>query len=300
MMNLHGNEFFSLVYRHWWKGLIGIIVICCLIVIVVKVLRKKKKQSKQPMQTLEVANISHIGKREQQQDCFGISDIYDSALYNQKGCLAVLCDGIGGLSYGHQMSAIATHSFLYDFEHGDNEEPSYGLLKMFQNANQKIRDFNQEHDDMGGTTLVAAWIKHNALYFLSVGDSRLYLIRNHSIIKLNREDTYAQELDRRAALGMIDFSQAQNDPQRQALNSFLGGQDFHIDRISEPIKLYKDDYILLASDGVFKALKDEEILKIIDEHALQDAVLSLQDHILNKNLAHQDNFSAVVIHIQDI
>ena len=111
-----------------------------------------------------------------------------------------------------------------------------------------------------GSTLAAAVIKDDELYWVSVGDSRIYLYRRGEMTQLTTDHDYARELAREAALGNISPEEAATHPQRQALTSYLGLPFLsEIDRNEDPIILEPGDRILLCSDGLYKTIPDEEI-----------------------------------------
>lgn len=247
--------------------------------------------------SLRIGNAHHIGARENQQDSFGISDISDSALCMEKGVLAVVADGMGGLANGAQISATVTSVMLKYFEaQRAGADCPEELLAMLGHANDEVNRFlNSGAHEQSGSTVVAALIKGNALHFISVGDSRICLVRGGSLIPINREHTYASELDEKAARGEISPTQARSDPQRRALTSYIGmGRLEKIDRSLRPIPLQHGDRILLMTDGVFGTLTEQEILDTVKLDAYE-AAPALEGAVLGKKKPGQDNFTAVIL-----
>ena len=122
---------------------------------------------------LDIANLQGIGQREQQQDAFGISP---ADRYETDGILAVLCDGMGGMAEGQRI-AIQTVSCLLN--HFPFPEPqTKAVSELIFTCTRKIY---QQFYGHGGCTLVAAWILGNQLHFWSVGDSDLFLLREHQL-----------------------------------------------------------------------------------------------------------------------
>jgi serine/threonine protein phosphatase PrpC len=147
----------------------------------------------------------------------------------------------------------------------------------------------------GGTTMVAVIIHEGNLYWAAVGDSLIYLVRSGAIIQVNREHTYAVELDEKAAIGEISWEAAASDPKRAALTSYLGmGKPEKIDRCLRPVKLLPGDRVLLMSDGIFGVLTDEEILEAMVQSP-QESAVKLQEMTLGKNNPNQDNLTAVIL-----
>lgn len=286
---------------------IGIILAACVLIMFFK--RKSKKKKSDAMHnedyrsngnngslTVNIGNAHHIGARESQQDSFGISDILSRELCEKKGVFAVVADGMGGLSNGKEVSAIVTSSMLKYFnEKTFHSAPEIELLNMVSSANEEVnRYLGKDGKGKSGSTLISIILQNRQLYWAAAGDSRICLVRNNSILQLNREHTYGCELDEKAAMGEISREEAQNNPQRAALTSYLGmGKLEKIDRSIRPLNLVSGDRVLLMSDGVFGALSDEEILSVMNIPPYESAVM-LERMILAKNKPNQDNFTAVI------
>ncbi len=247
--------------------------------------------------SLRIGNAHHIGARENQQDSFGISDIGNPTLCMEKGVLAVVADGMGGLANGAQISATVTSVMLRHFEtQRAGADCSEELLAMLGRANDEVnRYLSSGAREQSGSTVVAALIKGSSLHFISVGDSRICLVRGGSLIPINREHTYASELDEKAARGEISPAQARSDPQRRALTSYIGmGRLEKIDRSLRPIPLQRGDRVLLMTDGVFGTLSEQEILAAAELDAYEAASV-LEEAVLGKKKPGQDNFTAVIL-----
>lgn len=247
----------------------------------------------------QIGNTHHIGRRNNQQDSFAISNVSEPEYYEEKGVFAVVADGMGGLSHGEDISAIVASSMLRYFNETPMEEDTgIRLLHMLTFANDQVNQYLYDGEkDLAGSTVVSVIIKNQELYWLSVGDSRIYLIRNKTVLQLNREHIYQVDLDEKASLGEISYDEAKNDPQRSALTSYIGmGTIEKIDRNIRPLMLAPQDRLLLMSDGIFGALSDEEILSAMNMQPMESAA-RIEQMILEKNLLNQDNFTGVIIEI---
>jgi len=242
-----------------------------------------------------IGNTYHIGKRESQQDSFAISDIMNADLTARKGVFGIVADGMGGMENGAEVSAIVTRTMLQYFNEVDfSSRTELDLLNMLYAANDNVNLLMAGYEQ-GGSTVVATIIRDGMMYWIAVGDSRIYLARGGSLIQINREHTYAVELDERAAAGEISWEDAIGDPQRVALTSYLGnGKPEKVDRNMRPIKLVSGDRILLLSDGVFGTLTEKEIAEtlVFEPHISADEI---QSRVLAKQKSNQDNFTAVII-----
>jgi protein phosphatase len=240
-----------------------------------------------------IGNAQHIGARKEQQDSFGISNIDTIA---STGLLAVLADGMGGLNNGAAYSKAAVQASLQSFrEEGAEKDDEATLLRILKRAREAIENANLTD---GGTTFIAALIHEQQLHFVSVGDSRICLIRNGGIIQLNREHVYGRELDDLAAKGVLSEEEATSDQQRAAITSYLGMSDeLEVDRNINAIPLFSGDKVILMSDGVYGYLPETELADLLRREPM-GAAEAIQTRILEKNNPHQDNLTIIVLEIE--
>ncbi|WP_198471255.1 PP2C family protein-serine/threonine phosphatase [Acetomicrobium sp. S15 = DSM 107314] len=247
---------------------------------------------------LLLGNAQHRGKRKEQQDSFAISDVSDAVFVEKGGILAVLADGMGGMSLGREASALAVETMLESYVIKEGNEPVVeALMRSLSRANMAVVELARKHCLEGsvGTTMAAAVIFRGSLYWVSVGDSRIYLCRDGRLIQLTADHTYASELYEEAYSGEISWNDALLHPQRGALTSFLGMERIPIvDRNAQPLSLRDDDRVLLCSDGLYRGLLSEEI---VEEMRLspREAAERLVLRVLAKDLPHQDNVTAIVL-----
>ncbi len=239
---------------------------------------------------VQVAYYQHIGAREDQQDSYAVSN---PAEYDRQGVLAVVADGMGGLSNGGAVSAAVVRSFMDTFR-ALQAPPGEVLLEAAARTNERV-NLMLKGGEKSGSTLVAVIIREGWLSFLSVGDSRIYLYRGGALFQLNREHAYREELAVRAVNREIPIDQVRGDRQSHALTSFFGiGTIPHIDRNDEAIRLLPGDRLLLASDGVFSALTGRQLEKALALDIAESA-RQIESLICQANLPHQDNNTAVIL-----
>ncbi len=240
---------------------------------------------------VKAASVHEQGAREDQQDSFGISDYMEQG----KGMLAVVADGMGGLTNGKAVSSLAVNT-CFDVFYSLPNYISHAdmLLQMAVQSNNAVNQMLRA-SGRSGSTLVAATIGSGQLHYLTIGDSRIYLYRGGVLLQLNKEHIYREELSLEAVNGRMSIHQVNNDPQAKSLTSYLGiGRVPYLDRNYEGIKLVSGDKIILASDGVFGTLSQEQM-----EMALQlpatEAAESLRELVSAANRPYQDNYTAVVL-----
>ncbi|HRR09434.1 MAG TPA: protein phosphatase 2C domain-containing protein [Rhodothermales bacterium] len=247
-------------------------------------------------------NAQHIGQREQQQDAFGFSDLGDAELVKNFGALVVVADGMGGMAMGQEASNLAKQVVLHTFAHPkQGEPPAELLLRATHAANEAVYQMANAAGlaHLAGTTLVAAVVKDLHLYWVSVGDSRIFLYRRQELAPLNIEHIYSRVLNQQVKAGILTLDQAALNPERNALTSFIGMANLvEIDRNVHAFPLYEGDVVLLCSDGLHGTLNEHEIADILDLHP-NDAAEHLVQLTLDRNHPHQDNVTVALLKVGD-
>jgi protein phosphatase len=247
-------------------------------------------------------NAQNIGSRKEQQDDFGFSDIANNNMISHAGVLALLTDGMGGLSLGREAGQLAKITMLREYEKKSADESiPQALERSLTAANMAVLHLAQEAglEEEIGTTLVAAVIKNHELFWISVGDSRLYLLRDGRLHQLNADHNYAQRLTQMVMAGTISQEDAENHIDRKALTSYLGLEQLtEVDQNTSPFPLESEDRILLCSDGLYGTLSEEEIAKLLLK-APQEAADDLVNRALAKKKPNQDNVTVAILALED-
>ena len=246
----------------------------------------------------EVAVLSVIGDREEQQDCAGFQIKID------EGIIAV-CDGMGGHAGGQTASTLATEIFMNSYLHEyPCDDPHSLLVDTANDADRRISDLKKPSGEPlnAGSTVVAAYIKGNRLYWVSVGDSRMYILRQGEFVQTTADHNYMTLLMRQLDSGQIDSdTYEKNIPKGEALVSFLGVNGIpYIEANDIPFELISGDKILLMTDGLYKLVSDEGIKSVISNFEnIVDALsaLELKAKKCGKNLA-RDNMTVALIRIK--
>ncbi|MBF0229876.1 MAG: trypsin-like peptidase domain-containing protein [Desulfamplus sp.] len=248
-------------------------------------------------------NAQHIGKRKEQQDSFGYSDIEDKEFVRHGGVLAVVADGMGGLACGADASRLAVKIMMREYmTKSEDEKVVEALKRSIITANEAVHSMAMEKGLEGetGTTLVAAVVKEKTLFWISAGDSRLYLLRNGNITLMTQDHNYANELAKEVKKGSITREEAANHRERNALTSFLGLTDLpEIDRNIRPFPLESGDRIMLCSDGLYNTLSEKEIAKGLKCPNPNDAAESLINDVLKQERKNQDNITVAILGLDE-
>ena len=249
---------------------------------------------------VRMAQVHHIGKRANQEDSLGVSDVSDTALYASKGFLVVVADGMGGLKGGKEVSSRVVRTMLQGFSDTKTvlappEELERLLCLTVNEANAYLtRTIGLQK---GGTTLIALLYKDGGFSWISVGDSRIALFRGGKLTDLNKKHNYGAELDEMVLRNQITAQQAQANPHREELTSYIGmGALKYVDRSVRPAPSLPGDKIILMTDGIFNTLSDPEIGQFLSLPTEQIGD-TLTRAVLQKNEAYQDNFTAIVLEL---
>ncbi len=254
------------------------------------------------MITIQPGNAQHIGNRKDQQDAFGFTNLEDKSFLKHSGGLAVVADGMGGLNFGDQVSRLAVRVFLREYMAKKREElPIDALRRSLLAANRAVYEMAYEKNVINetGTTLVAAVVNDNALYWISVGDSRLYLYRQGQMTLLTRDHYYASELSRKVRQGLITREEAAAHPDRLTLSSYLGLENLpEIDHNLRPFPLEPGDRLILCSDGLYGSLTEAEMATSFSQNSPQKCAEELVERAIGKQIPFQDNVTVAILSME--
>ncbi|WP_413372771.1 PP2C family protein-serine/threonine phosphatase [Paenibacillus taichungensis] len=238
---------------------------------------------------VQIGNGQTIGARNEQDDYFACA-------VQPHGVLAVLADGISGLSGGKVASTTAVETFIREFEELERfPDPEEFWDASSHTANQAI--LRNLLGVPGGTTLVSAMIKGRDLYWGAVGDSILAVFRNGELLVINHKHTLESQLEEQYMSGEISEQEALDNPQRKRLVNYLGYDHFkQMEIADEPFALQPADKIVLCSDGVYNSLTEMELETILAQDIPPfDAAQAIIDLIEEKQLVHQDNATIIIL-----
>ncbi len=245
-------------------------------------------------------NAQWIGARQEQEDAFGFAGFDARGQAGPDGVLAVVADGMGGLSEGRAASQGAVSGFLAAWA---GQPPDLAVTERLLGAitatNQVVHNLARATAGEGevGTTLVAAAIHQGHLFWISAGDSRIYLYRaaDGSLTPCNEEHNLALQLWREAPADGPTPDWIEDHPQRDALISFLGLAEIpEIDRNVRPLALEAGDRLLLCSDGVDGVLSLDELREGLDADP-QTAAAGLIARLRGLQRPYQDNATVAIL-----
>lgn len=257
--------------------------------------------------------ISDVGNvRKVNEDSYDVSTLTDNAL------LAIVCDGMGGLSCGEVASALTVKTFRETVERLCRGRIKDGTLTLSDQdaylilsnaatrANSAVMDYHRDHPEAAdmGTTLVAALILdlggHASVSWISLGDSRIYTVDHRDILQVSRDHSYVQYL---LDMGEISASEAKRHPRRNVITRAIGiGDEIEPDIDTFPLSGEECamTHVFLCTDGFSGALDEDDCMKKINdpEKNVEEKATELVAHI--KEIDGSDNITLVVIDLGDI
>ncbi|MDE6839742.1 MAG: serine/threonine-protein phosphatase [Oscillospiraceae bacterium] len=242
-----------------------------------------------------VANLQGLGARTGQEDSFTVAGAFDAAMVQEKGLFFAVCDGMGGMKDGRLASETAIQSLRQSFQAMDRSQDLAPQLK--QSVYQASAQVEARIWGEGGSTVVMGILYQDRLYYASVGDSFLYLLREGNLLRLNAEQNLLhQKYLESIQEGSMDPLPLQDLPNGAALTGFLGmpGLD-EVDCSVLPLPIDGGDVLLACSDGVGGVLSPEEIAEALQMPTAEEMCASLEARIVSYNRPHQDNYTAIVI-----
>ncbi|SKB32673.1 protein phosphatase 2C domain-containing protein [Daejeonella lutea] len=212
--------------------------------------------------------------------------------------LASAIDGVGGYSGGEIAAALARESIIEYFENPGGDLTTM-MIQALVNANEKIYKEKievKEHDSMACVlTLAVVDIKNNQFHYIHVGDTRLYLLRDGSLVKLTKDQSFVGFLE---DSGRLTEEAAMTHPKRNEINKALGfntgleNDHDYFETGSSPF--LPGDMILLCSDGLTDMVNKKDITDILtSDSSLEDMAHQLIDAANAKG--GKDNITAVLV-----
>jgi len=212
--------------------------------------------------------------------------------------VACAIDGVGGYTGGEVAAAIARKAIVAKLS-----RPVGDLAMLMRaaiaEANDQIlleKQHNKDLEDMACVlTLALVDLTNNQFYYAHVGDTRLYLLRDHSLIKISKDQSFVGFME---DSGRLTEEQAMRHPKRNEINKALGFlpnigvQEDYIEMGYSPF--LPGDLLLLCSDGLSDMVNRHDITEILvsDSDLHHKAQQLINEANANGGL---DNITAVLV-----
>jgi len=203
---------------------------------------------------MSVGYCSDAGKkREENQD--SICALPEYGLY-------AVADGMGGHDNGKYASNLALDTLMEEIKEQKLSNFALEQLeKLFIKVNDKVYQMQQKIQCTMGTTLSAIVLDKECFRLGHIGDSRVYLYREKHFEQLTNDHSYFAEAQKYTILNEKFLQQKQK---KNVLTRAIGPeQEIHGQYLTK--ELYKDDLILICSDGLYKEITDTEIANVLEQ-----------------------------------
>lgn len=216
-----------------------------------------------------------------------------------KGSLFVLCDGMGGAKSGEVASQMTAAWTIKDFYSDNFKKTVLEKLKtIISNVNSKIYSLSSDHEEYKGmgTTIALCHIEDSFYSVCSLGDSRVYLLRNKKLIQLTQDHSEVWNLYKSGALTKEEL---RHHPRNNVLLSAVGAKE-KLDEneiCSVSGRLEKNDIFMLCSDGLSDMVCEDDIKKIILTFSSLEKKCEKLVVQANKN-GGKDNITVVLIKVE--
>jgi len=176
--------------------------------------------------------------------------------------LFIVADGMGGHVAGEIASKLAITTMSdYVKEVPESTSPEVMLQQAIIRANKVIYEMGQSKDQCAGmgTTVTAAYVDKDKIYWGHVGDSRLYLLSGDNMYQLTSDHSLVWEL---MLTGNISPDEARNHPHRNILTRAVGANEDIL--VDTGVSSWKSgDFLLLCTDGLTNMISEQTIYEII-------------------------------------
>lgn len=240
--------------------------------------------------TIEFATLSRQGARDYNEDACGY-------WMSEEGACFVVADGAGGHGGGDVASETAVKTFLMGFSAQPSIKKNHvdQLLHQADSAVRYGQTLSSQLKKMS-TTVACLFLNDDAglAQWIHLGDTRIYLIRRRSCTLLTKDHSLLQRF---MDSPMMNESMAQNSVARNILYAALGtGEEVYFESLNEPFSLHEGDAFLLCSDGFWEGVDTDAMVASLSlAGSAEEWLIRMEQCVLDRNSATQDNYSALAV-----
>ena len=221
---------------------------------------------------MRAVSLTNRGGRKNNEDYVGYAN-------SDKLWCFVVCDGLGGQSFGEVASEIVCET----------------VCKSFKKAPELSGKERESTKSNMSSTIVALVIDGEKAVWAHSGDSRLYYISKKRISQITDDHSIAF---RDFKEGIITFDEIRTSPnQNKLLSSISDIDDLNFD-VSEVIELKKGDAFVLCTDGFWEYVYEDDIEKSFAKTKSPKEWLEKMLESLHENeKENNDNYSAIAVEV---
>lgn len=208
----------------------------------------------------------------------------------QKG-VWVVADGMGGHQLGHVASQMVTESLLdIPYEPTLDRRLEYAANALhWVNFHLSCERTLTEPEQIIGSTVMVLIAKPSRAACLWAGDCRCYLLRRGVLFQISEDHSLVQQW---INAKRITTEAARRHPRSHVVTRAVGvTRELVLD--SAELEMYPGDMLLLCTDGLYRELSAEIIIRSLSVFEPEKAVQMLMQHALTGEA--KDNVTAVVV-----
>lgn len=262
------------------------ILFLCMVVLHVMRIRHLDPLKRLSDDEYELGAASTLGTRTVQQDYFGVKK-------NSGVLLMLLADGIRDNGEIAAKLAVDTFRDLFD-DPNSIQKPQYFFKRAANATQQKIENTLEERQ--GETSIVAAMVKGDELFYSLIGNCCVTVFRGGDLIPVSEGQTLDVLAKHRYEEGRISKQETLALLDRHRRYNVLGQDSFQeVEIFSKPLYLKNDDMVVLMSEGVLNTLRWVEIEEVLSK---KNSVQTLAEEIIhlvnNSPMVDKDNASVLI------
>jgi len=251
------------------------------------------------MANIESAGITDVGRKRKGNE--------DSLFLDDKKGLYIVADGMGGHRAGEIASNLVVESIRDYMAQGNDaaqnsetslnhpgslSEESERLLAAIAYANESVYRCSREQKELSGmgSTVSLIFFTGDTFITANVGDSHIYLVHNSGIELLSVIHNVITEQT------AINPARAERLGKRfKHMLTRAVGVEASVDADISESQFFKDDQLILCSDGLSDKVSSEEILDVVLREPPGDACQTLIN--MANDRGGDDNVTVIVLKI---
>jgi serine/threonine protein phosphatase Stp1 len=215
----------------------------------------------------------------------------DSVFADSERGLWAVADGMGGHEAGEVASAMVTDALRCLPIVDEIDDLTDRAVEALRQVNRDLIELARSGERKGhtiGTTVVGLAIANGSFRCFWLGDSRAYHLRGGEITRLTRDHSLVQGL---VDAGMLKPEEAETHADANLITRAVGAaQDIQVDIVSGDTR--PGDLFLLASDGLTRVVRDDELAPELERAPPAQAADNLIEMVLSRGAP--DNVSLIV------
>jgi serine/threonine protein phosphatase PrpC len=217
-----------------------------------------------PLGTIAIIIAACAEKPGANEDSAALIPINDDCL------ILAVADGVGGAPAARKAANTAVETLRESLRDVEDEDARVRttVLDGIELANRNLLDAGTG----SATTLVVADIRDQQVRTYHVGDSAAWLVGQRGIIKM--QTTPHSPVGFAVEAGLRHEDDALDHAELHIISNVMGSNDMRIE-IGPRLPIAARDTLLLASDGLFDNVLQDEIIEIMRKGPVTDAALAL-------------------------